>query len=130
MNRLLFLAAPLLLAAFASTLSAQELAHTSDSLEVIKKNVDAGKAVLLDVRTQAEWERGHIKGAVHLPLAEILEGKNLDRLPKDKIIYSFCEVGKRSLAAGKQLEKQGLTVCPLKPGFRDLVAAGFLKGQK
>lgn len=107
--------------------SAQDLSYTTDSLEVMRKNLSEGKAVLVDVRTPAEWARGHVEGALHIPLAQIVEGKDLDRLPKDKIVYTYCEVGKRSLAAGRSLKMQGFTVRPLKVGYQDLVKSGFPK---
>ncbi len=49
-----------------------------------KKGVHAGRAsalieegaVVVDVREQAEWDAGHIPGAIHLPLGEIAQGHN------------------------------------------------------
>jgi phage shock protein E len=111
---------------------AQEpLSHTKDSLDAVKDNVKAGKAVIVDVREQNEWEAGHLKSAVLIPqsklkqesqLAELLKG-----LPKDKIIYTHCRAGGRALACGDILKKQGYDVRPLKAGFDDLVKAGFDK---
>lgn len=49
--------------------------------------------------------------------------------PKDKIIYTHCVVGKRSVAAGNILEKLGYQVRPIKPGYRELIAAGFTSEQ-
>ena len=47
------------------------------------------------------------------------------KLPKDKIIYTYCAVGYRSSRAGKIIAKQKFDVRPLKPGFEELVKAGF-----
>ena len=108
--------------------------HTKDSLKVIKENVDAKTAVLIDVREKSEWDKGHVEGAVFLPLSELqagVEPKSLaEKLPKGKIIYTHCVVGKRSLTAGNILEKQGYDVRPLKAGYEELLQAGFKKAPK
>ena len=108
--------------------------HTKDSLKVVKENVDAKKAVLIDVREKSEWDKGHVEGAVFLPLSELqagVEPKSLaEKLPKGKIIYTHCVVGKRSLTAGNILEKQGYDVRPLKAGYEELLQAGFKKATK
>ena len=104
---------------------------TRDSLAVIKKNVETGKAVLVDVREQSEWDAGHIEGAIFLPLSSLQgdldAGQFGKKLPKDKILYTHCVVGKRSVTAGNRLETLGFKVRPIKPGYKELVKAGFKK---
>jgi phage shock protein E len=107
---------------------------TSDSLKKIRELVEEEKAVLVDVRDLVEWNDGHITGAIHLPwrdLQESLDEKKVrDRLPKDKIVYTYCAVGYRSIRAGKILAKYGYEVRPLKPGYEELVKAGFKSEKK
>jgi phage shock protein E len=107
------------------------LTHTKDSLDTVKDNLKTGKAIIVDVREQNEWDAGHLKGAILAPqsklkqesqLAEVLKG-----LPKDKIIYTHCRAGGRALTCGDILKKQGYDVRPLKPGYEALVEAGFEK---
>jgi len=129
MRLILSLPCFLALVCWTAPLPAEEIEHTTDTLEVVKKNVDEGEAVLLDVRTQPEWDKGHIAGALHVPLDQISQGKGLDKIPKDKVIYTFCEVGKRSLTAGRLLAKEKFIVRVLKPGYQDLLRAGFQKGE-
>ncbi len=43
------------------------------------------------------------------------------------MIYTHCRAGRRSVAAAVILEKLGYDVRPLKPGFEDLIQAGFPK---
>jgi phage shock protein E len=104
------------------------LEFTKDSLAEVRKNVGEGKAILVDVRDLVEWNAGHVRGAAHLPWRD-LQGKKsdqlLEKLPKDKIIYTYCAVGYRSSRAGKIIMKHKFDVRPLKPGFEDLVKAGF-----
>ena len=105
---------------------------TKDSLENVKKNVESGKAVLVDVRSQEEWNRGFIEGSVFLPVTSL--GKTPDRrtlakaLPERKVLYTFCVVGMRAKTAGYKLEQAGYQVRVLKPGYEQLLEAGFKKG--
>ena len=52
--------------------------------ELLKKS----KAVIVDVRGEAPYKAGHIKGALLIPLAEI--GERAKELPKDKTIVTYC----------------------------------------
>lgn len=128
MNRRLFLIAAGILATCVSSAFAAELTHTKDSLDVVKAKVSEKKAVLVDVRSEDEWKEGHLKSALHLPITELAklnEAEIREKLPKDKIIYTHCAVGARALRAGKIIEKFGYDIRPLKPGYEELVKAGF-----
>ena len=103
--------------------------HTKDSLDTVKKMIASRKAILVDVREQPEWDEGHIKDAVFLPLSELRKGavpkEVAQSLPKEKVIYCHCRSGVRCLSAAEILKELGYDVRPLKPGYRDLVDAGF-----
>lgn len=103
--------------------------HTKDTLKDVKKAVADDKAVLLDVREKAEWDTGHLKDARLLPLSELESGIKPDdlarKLPKGKVVYCHCAAGGRSLDAADLLKKFGYEVRPLKPGYKDLLKAGF-----
>jgi phage shock protein E len=111
----------------------QDLAHTKDSLDAVKENVKAGKAVIVDVREQGEWDAGHLKGAILAPLSKLKSETQatelLKLLPKDKVIYTHCKAGGRSLTCGDILKAHGYDVRPLKPGYDDLLKAGFEKAE-
>lgn len=123
----------LLAALLPSTSFAPAAEPTKDSLLKVRENVEKKKAVLADVREKAEWDEGHVAGAVFLPLSELKAGMDAKqlakRLPKDKIVYTHCAVGKRALAAGDILTKLGYEVRCLKPGYGDLLEAGFKKAK-
>jgi phage shock protein E len=108
--------------------------HTKDSLDTVKKRVEEKKAVLVDVREQSEWDRGHIKGAVLLPLSRLRSGTDPKQvattLPKGKVVYCHCASGRRCLVAADALKKLGYDARPLKEGYGDLVKAGFPKAEK
>lgn len=54
-----------------------------------KKLVDAGKAVIVDVRGTEAYKISHVKGAIDYPLAKI-EAKDFSGLPKNKRIIAYC----------------------------------------
>lgn len=63
--------------------------------------------VVLDVRTKVEWEAGHIDGALHKPVSELLaEGIDLD---KERHITVVCRSGFRSNIGGSFLKSAGYT---------------------
>jgi rhodanese-related sulfurtransferase len=106
---------------------------TKDSLKKVYENVSEEKAVLVDVREKSEWDEGHLEGSIFLPISALKRGVPAERLakilPQKKILYTFCVVGKRSLAAGRILERYGYEVRPLKPGYKELLKAGFNKAK-
>tara|TARA_B100000459_G_C8557307_1_gene192326 strand:+ start:629 stop:1009 length:381 start_codon:yes stop_codon:yes gene_type:complete len=82
----------------------------------IKDNPDA---LLLDVRTQAEWEQdGYLEGATLIPHTSLEE--RLDELPEDKdeLIHLYCRSGNRSVDAANTLLGLGYTnIIELKTGI-------------
>ncbi|MBX7166811.1 MAG: rhodanese-like domain-containing protein [Pirellulales bacterium] len=114
--------------------TAEERKHTPDPIDKVKQLVDEDKAILIDVRELKEWRKGHIVGATLLPLSVLGKAAKdsaalarlLEDLPKDKPIYVHCASGHRCLLACDVLEQaQGYDFRPLKPGYKDLVVAGF-----
>ena len=84
-------------------------------IETLSKN----KEFLLDVREEYEYEAGHVKGAVNLPLREILSQK--DSLPKDRDIYVYCRSAHRSADAVNFLKSLGFDkVHNVEGGFIDI----------
>ena len=106
---------------------------TKDSLQVVQQNVLKKKAVLVDVRSEKEWQQGHIEGSIFLPVTSLRKGGDpiviAKKLPKKKILYTFCVVGMRARTAAFALEKHGYTVRALKPGYEQLLEAGFKKAE-
>lgn len=74
--------------------------------QVSPRELDQKKGMmLLDVRTDKEYEQGHIPGAVHVPLADI--GNRIKKLKKDKELVVYCQSGNRSIWAIKRLLGMG-----------------------
>ncbi len=81
---------------------------TAESLEHVMKKYD--NHVILDVRTDQEWQRGNIDEAIHLPIAELInEGIGRLGLEKDRHITVVCQSGYRANIAGSFLKSQGYT---------------------
>lgn len=75
-----------------------------DVYDQIKKGSDA---LLIDVRTAGEVEKGKIKGSLHVPLDQ-LESSIVEKIPdKDKTIYVYCLSGARSAQAVLMMQQMG-----------------------
>ena len=65
--------------------------------------------IILDVRTQAEYQSGHIPGAICIPNETILHD-DIPELPdKDQLILVYCRSGNRSRQASAKLAALGYT---------------------
>src|SRR5215210_150924 len=82
--------------------------------------------VLIDVREQAEWDEGHIPGAVHVPRGH-LESRIESAAPdKARPLVVYCAAGNRSAFAAKSLEELGYEeVVSLAGGFTDWKRNGY-----
>jgi phage shock protein E len=103
--------------------------HTKDSLDTIKKNLADKKAVILDVREKREWDAGHLKQAQLVPLSDLTKDKKaaVKGIDKKQIVYLHCRSGRRSLQAAEILKSMGFDARALKPGYAELLKAGFPK---
>jgi phage shock protein E len=83
----------------------QNLFRTSPKTDL--KNIIEQGAFLVDVRTAVEFESGHVKGSVNIPLDKIQT--QLARFMDRKNIVVFCLSGGRSGQAKSILERNGIT---------------------
>ncbi len=65
--------------------------------------------ILLDVRTQEEFNAQHIPGAVLLPYDEVLANAEAELPEKDALILVYCRSGRRSALAAQDLVSLGYT---------------------
>ena len=76
-------------------------------------------ALVLDVRSQAEFDSGHILEAKHVPQDQLASSAEALKKYKDKVVIACCESGMRSGAAARVLQAQGYTkVVNLKGGLQ------------
>lgn len=80
-----------------------EMITTNEVKKIIDDYDNYTDTVIVDVRTNDEYESGHIKGAVNVPVSEI---KSID-ISKDKKIVVYCRSGSRSNTAAKELIELG-----------------------
>ncbi len=92
------------------------------SREEARRLVDDG-AQLLDVRTDHEWEAGHIEGATHIDLPE-LPGR-VDELDRDRTVVVYCRTGNRSEMAAAALAAGGYDVAKMEEGMVGWSEAGL-----
>ena len=78
--------------------------------------------VLLDVREDDEWQRGHADGAQHIPIGEV--PARLDEIDLDATLYVICHAGGRSLKVSKYLAQNGYEPINVVGGMLAWVAAG------
>ncbi len=79
--------------------------HEASPQEFMKA-VQEGNAVIIDVRMPHEYQKGHFKGAINIPVDDIIA--KADQIPKDKPIYLYCATGVRAEMAMHNLKR----VCP------------------
>lgn len=117
-----------------SRAQARPIAHTTDPLESVLRQVNEKEAILIDVRETSEWDAGHLRHAILLPLSQLRQSgehpelqEKLKKLSKDKPVYCHCKSGGRVLAAAPILKSLGFDVRPLKAGYGQLLDAGFVQ---
>ncbi len=80
---------------------------------------------LIDVRTQEEFQAGHLNGALNWDIENGDFQKNMPSLDKNKPVLVYCAVGGRSATSANKLNAAGYTkVYDLKGGIKAWKAAG------
>ena len=65
--------------------------------------------IIIDARTQEEYDQGHIPGAILIPEYEIADRAEKELLDKNQLILVYCRSGRRSKIAAEELVKLGYT---------------------
>ena len=65
--------------------------------------------IIIDARTQPEYDEGHIIGAILIPEYEIADRAEKELPDKDQLILVYCRSGRRSKIAAEELVKLGYT---------------------
>ena len=65
--------------------------------------------IIIDARTQEEYNEGHIPGAILIPEYEIADRAEKELSDKDQLILVYCRSGRRSKIAAEELVKLGYT---------------------
>jgi rhodanese-related sulfurtransferase len=81
--------------------------------------IKEGGVVLLDVRTTGEFQSGHIKGAIHIPVQELAARADDLKRHGDREIVCYCQSGSRSLMGAARLKKLGYRTASLEGGIAE-----------
>ena len=106
----LFLAVMLLTACGQNTENDQGAVYVNITAEEAKQIMDSEEGyIILDVRTQEEYDQGHIPGAIMISHEEIEEKAEEVLTDKDQLILVYCRSGRRSKIAAEALAELGYT---------------------
>ncbi|MCD6405758.1 MAG: FAD-dependent oxidoreductase [Planctomycetes bacterium] len=75
-----------------------------------------GDEVVVDCRSQGEWDQGHVPGAVLIPIDQ-MRGR-IGELPRDRKILVYCAVGIRAYMSCRILTQKGYDAWDLSGGYR------------
>lgn len=103
----------------AGTTTAATTLATTQKPEAIYMNITAQQAkeimdtqtgyIILDTRTQEEYDEGHIPGAILIPYDEITEKAESILTDKNQLLLVYCRSGRRSKIAAETLVELGYT---------------------
>jgi hydroxyacylglutathione hydrolase len=102
-------------------LASLRLARFSD-LAAAMDRCDGAAPVVLDVRRRLEWEGGHIKGAVHIPLHDL--PCRIHEIPPGEV-WVHCRTGYRSTVAASLLAARGRDVINIDDEIGNAATAGL-----
>jgi NADPH-dependent 2,4-dienoyl-CoA reductase/sulfur reductase-like enzyme/rhodanese-related sulfurtransferase len=114
------------LAAFIGLNDLSGFSPTITSAQLKAELASATPPLVLDVRTAKEWSRGHLRGAVHLPVDGLRQ--RLEALPRGRRIAVHCRAGYRAHLALRLLKDRGFEdVVNVTGGWLSMVAEGGLE---
>lgn len=85
------------------TFSGRDLLEASEAKKKIK---DGSIKTIIDVRTKPEWNLGHYKGAVHIPVSQFSK-KRFNKMNKELGVLVYCNTGQRARNAAEKLKSYG-----------------------
>ena len=106
----LFLAVMMLTACGQDKENDQGVVYVNITAEKAKEIMDSEEGyIILDVRTQEEYDEGHIPGAIVISHEEIAEKAEEVLTDKEQLILVYCRSGRRSKIAAEALVELGYT---------------------
>lgn len=95
------------------------------SMEELHKKISSQDVIVLDVRPDEEYQRGHIHRAISIPIEQL--SKRMEELNKETEIIAYCR-GPLCVYADEavaMLREKGFEAKRLQEGFPDWVAVGY-----
>ena len=84
------------------------------------EQLDKDDYILVDVRTENEYKKGHVDGAINIPVDELRE--RLHELDRSKTIVVYCRVGYRGYIADRILSQNGFRVLNITGGYKSVLS--------
>ena len=108
MKRMILWSLPLLLALAGCAGEAKENTYQQITQEKAREMMENPEVIILDVREQAEFDAGHIPGALLLPVGQITGETAAQVIPEqDTVVLVYCRSGNRSKTASQALADLG-----------------------
>lgn len=85
---------------------------------------DKENSLILDVRSEIEFNNGHVDGAINIPVDNLRE--RLQELDKDKEIIEYCQVGLRGYVASRILSQHGFKVKNITGGYKNMSILNYV----
>jgi rhodanese-related sulfurtransferase len=82
-----------------------------------------GSVVLLDVREDDEWQRGHAPGARHIPIGQV--PSRLNEIDPDVKLFVVCQAGGRSQRVAQYLARNGYAPVNVSGGMSPCPSGGW-----
>ena len=85
----------------------------------VQQDLFATESLIIDVRTDNEWNNGYIENAKHIPVSELNQRLNEIQAFKDQPVFTYCAAGKRAERAKNLLIENGFTNVTNLGGIKD-----------
>lgn len=115
MKRILFIV--VLVFGIIATSFAQSAKFTSQNNEEFAAIIGKKKTQIVDVRTPAEYEKGHIANAININVQSKDFDEQIAQLKKKRPVAVYCRSGRRSKVAAQKLANKGYIVYELDKGI-------------
>ena len=92
------------------------------SPEAVKERIEDGDTQVVDIRPPAQFERGHIPGALNIPMSQL--PAQVDEIDWGEEVVCACPIGQSSIQAAKLIQSfEGVdddaTVASMEGGYRE-----------
>lgn len=106
-----------MLLAAAKTYTKPKFIAAKDVFMLINDDDESNDPIIISNRSPDDYAKGHIPGAVNLPIAKLFTKENLSRIPADKMVVVYCYTGHTAAQSTAMLNLLGYDAYSLKYGF-------------
>lgn len=85
------------------------------SVKQLKEMIGKPEYVIVDLRSQRDYKKGHVPGAVNVPFEQIEQGRF--SFARNKKLVLYCERGAASFLAARKLHDEGYKACTVVGGY-------------